>query len=148
MDKNPIDRNKAAEIFLRNLINRAYEQVVRGTISVLSEGPPGRKPSLDRVLRAKWYNSLDSESQEHVKAIIGEVADAAVFGSLVLLDNLTGGYPLPDHLSDFAIYIQAYENEEARKEDLPELSVRVNPSGAGYEDLHDIFRSMLDKRTT
>ncbi|MCI0561052.1 MAG: hypothetical protein MN733_21405 [Nitrososphaera sp.] len=147
MMNDSIDRNEAARVFLEQVIRRAYDGVIKDMQSLLSEGPPGRKPPEELVQRSQWFKSLDSDSQKHVKAIIQASVDAAVFGCLVLLDNLIVGYPLDGQLSDYALYLQTYSDMDAHKADQPEVSVRINPS-SNTELLHDLFRWMLENRQT
>lgn len=146
MNNNYLNRDTAAEIFIEHLIRRAYEGAIEDTISMLSNGPPGRKPSSGRVQLSEWYNSLDETSQKNIHEIVRDAADAAVFGCLVLLDNLTGGYPFPEKLSEFALYIQAYDDDNSYKVDSPQLRVRINPADRVGHELHDLFRLLLDSR--
>ncbi|HEX2916706.1 MAG TPA: hypothetical protein VH186_38450 [Chloroflexia bacterium] len=87
---------------------------------------------------SEWFNKLDSQGQSHVKEIVQEAVDFAVFEVLAIFDGVAGGYPIKGVLSDFALYLQTYDNKEAFKEDTPNLSVKLNPQGT-TEDLHDIF---------
>ena len=79
-------------------------------------------------------------------AVIREAVDAAIFGCLVLLDGMTGGPPVVGVVSDFALYLQTYENEEARQADKPNRRVRVNPAWTG-EYLHDLFHFAVEEKT-
>ena len=147
MVSKSIGRNEAAKILLEQVVRRAYDGAINDMQSFLSEGPPGRNPPEDSVHRSHWFQSLDKDSQEHVRAIIRASVDAAVFGCLVLLDNLTVGYPLDGQLSDYALYLQTYTDMEAHKADKHETSVRINPPNI-TEFLHDMFRWMLEERQT
>ncbi|MCI0390966.1 MAG: hypothetical protein MOB07_19650 [Acidobacteria bacterium] len=147
MRDESIDRNEAAKIFLEQVIYSAFDGAIKSIQSLLSDGPPGRKPPEDKVHRSQWFNSLDNESQQHVLTIIRDSVDAAVFGCLVLLDNQTVGYPLDGQLSDYALYLQTYSGEDAVKTDQPQVSVRINPAWS-TEFLHDMFRWIIDERQT
>lgn len=142
------DRNEAARIFLQMLISRAYDGGIDSVLSKLSKGPPGRKPREDWVRLSQWFRGLNEEDQEQVRAVIRDAVDAAVFGCLVLLDNLTGGNPIQGQTSDFALYLQTYSDEEARQGSQSLASMRINPAWSGDEDLHDMYRWMLEERQT
>ncbi len=140
-----LSREQAAEHFLNMLIARAYDGALRDVRLILEEGPPGRKPPKDLIALHQWFRQLDDESREYVLIAIREAVDAAVFGCLVLLDGLTGGYPVGEELSDFALYLQTYEDSDSRAADLARHRVRLNPWTAAV-DLHDMFRWILQER--
>lgn len=146
MSKLSMNREEAAQLFVRMLMARAYDGAIQATLSALESGPPGRKPSEDRIRRHRWFQSLDEQGREHVRAIAQEAVQAADFGSLVLLDGMTGGYPVQGQASDFALYLQIYADEDAFREDRPQESQRLNPNSAKGEDLHDIFKRILQER--
>jgi hypothetical protein len=139
------DRNEAAELFLNLLIARAYDGAIRDVMSILKGGPPGRKSPQDLVRLNQWFQNLDNESRGYVFALIRESVDAAVFGCLVFLDGLAGSYP-GEKPSDFALYFQVYEDKRSRKSNSPKVSVRLNPASTTDEDLHDMFRWILQER--
>jgi hypothetical protein len=137
-------REEAANLFLRFVIERARTGVIEGLLEDLNEGPPGREPSPDDIVRHRWFLSLSAENQERVSDVIREAVDSAIFGMLVILDGLSGGNPISETPSDFALELQAYPDDEARRENAPSLSVRVNPSDT-TEPLHDLFRWKLEE---
>lgn len=132
-------RGDAADLFLRFLIKRTRNSVIAGVKDDLTEGPPGRKPSQDAVARHMWFRNLSTQDQSRVSKIIRESVDSAIFGVLVVLDGLSGGNPVEGTTSDFALELQTYADEDTRRENAPEISVRVNPSDT-TEALHDLFR--------
>ena len=135
---------EAAELFLSLLLAEAYDGALQGMISILEKGPPGRKPSEGLVILHRWFQSLDSQSREHVLATMREAIDAALFNCLVLLDGLSG-YPMKGKISDFAVYLQTYGTEDARESNSPELRVRLNPAYT-TEYLHDLLHWILQER--
>jgi hypothetical protein len=139
-----MSRGGAADLFLRFVIERARNNVIEGIQEDLNEGPPGRKPSPDAVARHKWFQNLSPEDQSRVSEIIRESVDSAIFGVLVVLDGVSGGNPVEGTTSDFALKLQTYANEDARGENAPEISVRINPSDT-TELLHDLFRWKLEE---
>lgn len=144
MMTDSLNREEGAELFLNLLITEAYDGAIEDITSILEDGPPGRKPRQDLVTLHRWFRSLSSESREHVFAVIREVSSATLFHCLVLLDGLAG-YPVEGKISDFAVYFQAYENQDARKADSPQTSVRLS-SAYPTEYLHDIFLRILQER--
>jgi len=135
---------EAAELFLSWLVTDAYDGAVMGMASILEKGPPGRKPSHDLVVLHQWFQSLDDESRKHVLAVILQASKAALFNCLVLLDGMAG-YPVEGKISDFAVYLQTYEDQDARKADSPQFNVRLNPAYS-TEYLHDMFHWLLQER--
>jgi hypothetical protein len=147
MMDNPINSNEAAKIFLEKVIRRAYDGVINDMQSLLSEGPTGRKPQKDLADRALWFQNLEEESRKHIEAIIQASVNAAVFGCLVVLDNMTIGGPLEEKLSDYALYLQTYADMHAHVADQPQESIRINVPNK-TESLHDMFRWELEGRQT
>lgn len=140
-----INRDGAADRFLRSVINRARNGVIEDMKEDLNVGPPGRKPSPDAVARHNWFKSLSSEDQSRVGEIIRESVDAAIFGVLVILDGLSGGNPVEGTTSDFALELRTYADEHTRAENSAATSVRINPSNT-TEPLHDLFRWKLEEK--
>jgi hypothetical protein len=140
-----LNRKEAVELFLSLLIAEAYDGTIEDVTSNLEKGPPGRKPREDLIILHQWFKNLDNESRKHVLAIIRQAIDTALFNCLVLLDGL-GGYPVEGKISDFAAYLQTYENEDARKANSPQFSVRLNLAYT-TEYLHDMFHWILEERS-
>jgi hypothetical protein len=139
-----INRDGAADLFLRFVIDRARSGVIESVNQRLSDGPPGRKPPPDAVARHMWFRNLSTEDQTRVTEIIRESVDAAIFGVLVVLDGFSGGYPIEGTTSDFALELRTYANNEARADNFPEMSIRINPSDT-TEFLHDLFQWKLEE---
>jgi hypothetical protein len=89
-----------------------------------------------------WFRNLNTEDQSRVSEIVREAVDSAIFGVLVVLDGLSGGNPVDGTNSDFALELQTYADEDARRANAPETSVRINQSDT-TEPLHDLFRWKL-----
>ena len=146
MTTNGIDRNRAAGIFLSMLITIAHDEVVEDMKRELSEGPPGRGLQKGEMARHRWFQSLSDEDREHVLSVARDAVDAALFECLVLLDGMTGGFPIPEQPSDFGLYLQVYEGEDAHAVGSPCLSVRINPVFTTEAHLHDRYRAILEER--
>ncbi len=144
MTTRDLNSGEAAERFLRLLVAEAYDGAVDGTALMLEKGPPGRKPSQDLMTLHQWFHDLNDEDREHVLAIVRHVSEAALFHCLVLLDGLAG-YAVEGKISDFALYLQTYDTNDARNANSPETSVRLNPA-CTTEYLHDRFRWILQER--
>jgi hypothetical protein len=111
----------------------------------LEKGPSGREPTEEKKELHHWFIQLDSQGQIFVRKIVQEAIDSALFSALVILDGAAGGYPVEGSLSDFALYLQTYRDEEGENNDSPMFRVKLNPWQA-TEDLHDIFRWQLEDR--
>ncbi len=146
MEKDYPSPEDAARIFLNMLIARAYNGAINAVASVLEKGPPGRRPPEELTRLHDWFESLDTENRKHVQTVIQKSVDSAVFGCLVLLDGMSGGNPIRGKQSDFAVYLQAYEDDDAMRSDSPQNRVRLNPPAIS-DDLHDMFHWMLQERT-
>ncbi len=143
MMNEAITAGEAAEVFLRSIIKRGYRGTIESIMAILEKGPPGRKRSPDVAALHTWYEQLDSQARGNVAALVKETATEAIFGCLVVLDNASGGYPLEGQLSDFALQLQTYEDDEAQAENRARLSVRLNPASNQEDDLHDRFLLIL-----
>ena len=137
-------RINVAERFINLLITHVRNGSVDDIMSVLEEGSLGKEPSPSSLAHHSWFRNLDHESHVNIRTIVQEAIDNALFSVLVILDGAAGGYPLKGQLSDYALYVQAYSNEKAYVSDEPHIAVRLNPANS-TEDLHDIFRWMLEE---
>lgn len=144
MKKN-LDRKTGVDALMQILIEHARDGIIDEVISMLEKGPPGRNPPPEKFALHEWFQKLDEQGQEHIQKIIQESVDSTLFSTLVILDGAAGGYPVKEELSDFALYIQTYQDNNAEAGDLPRVRVKLNPWGA-TEDLHDVFRWTLAER--
>ena len=136
-----LDRNAAVETFMKILIAHARNGIIGDIMSTLERGPSVPRTMKDKVVWHQWFQGLGDEDKEYVYQIIRETVDAALFSTLVILDG-AAGRPIPGKLSDFALYLQEYDDEDAERSDLPKFRVRLNSVNA-TEDLHDIFKWSL-----
>ncbi len=144
MKNHARNETEAGDLFLNLLLAVAYDRAVDGTVSLLEDGPPGRGPAEDLVSLHRWFQGLSDESRGCAVSVLRETAEAVLFNLLVLLDGL-GGYVIKGVVSDFAVYLQSYADEDARKANTAELRVRVNPAHT-TQFLHDRMRWMLEDR--
>jgi hypothetical protein len=70
----------------------------------------------------------------------------SVFSCLVVLDNKTAGTPIQSRVTDFALYLQEYENHEKRMSYSPKDKVQINLSYTLDGDLHDEFSYYLQDK--
>ncbi|HEY6036206.1 MAG TPA: hypothetical protein VIV58_18145, partial [Kofleriaceae bacterium] len=75
-----------AEQFVDAIQKVVLEASVKDTVAVL-ERPPGRSPSRELLELSAWFNGLGASDREMVQRTFKEVAHAAVFGFLVVLDG-------------------------------------------------------------
>ena len=139
-----VNKKEASELFVTRLIERAYKGAIQAVIHNLETGPAGRGPDKRLIALHQWYQDKSIEDRQYIKSVVFEAVDSAVFGCLVLLDGLTGGYPIEGTLSDFALYLQSYKDFDAKTHDNAMEMIRINGSAADI-DLHDIYRIMLQE---
>jgi hypothetical protein len=143
---NSITPEQAASIFLNRIIGHVYDGAIGDMRSFLEEGPPGRKKQQELIELKEWFHHLDETGQKNILALIERAIRHSVFSFLVVLDNKTIGYPIESQNSDFAVYLQTYENDEARFNYAPQTSARINLSYTVNGDLHDQFLNTLQER--
>jgi hypothetical protein len=142
---NTITIEDAREIFLSMLIARGYDGSIRTMSTYLKGEVSNKQLPPDLALLQTWFSGLDNDSQQYVLKIIQKAIDSALFGCLVLLDGLTGGNPIQEKASDFALYLQVYKDDEFRATNESEYRIRVN-SPEIPEFLHDLYRDMIEER--
>ena len=134
-------QEQGASDFVKSMVKRSYRAAIANTAELLEKGPTGRVPNRDEDELHKWYMLLDENDKAMIQRVIDATAFSAVFGSLVVLDNKYGGYPIEDKLSDFAVCIRWYENFEDFAAERFADEVRINN---GTKDLHDLLVEYLD----
>ena len=144
MNDQLLNPDQARQTFLAMVINRAYEGSIRTMAAYLENDWPAKRVPADVADLRAWFATLNENDRELVRAIIRKTADSSVFGFLVLLDSLTGGYPLPDKPSDFAVYLQTYKSDELRWAGTVETSIRLNDP-RDPEFLHDLFHALIEE---
>jgi hypothetical protein len=137
MTQDFLDRDRAAKLFVERIISHARKSVIKGVQDLFENGPPGRAPRQSDVDLHNWYLSLDRSSQDYVYKVIHESVDTALFSVFVVLDGAVVGRPLRDQVSEFALFLKAYESWEAQKAGKPLHSIKISPSDGA--DLHDMF---------
>jgi hypothetical protein len=142
MNDSPMPRDEAATLFVRSIITRAHRVVIKGVTEELLEGPPGRSPDPASTSLHQWFQELDTESQRQVAAVVAKSVQRAVFGCLVVLDGVSGGYPLQPVPSEWTLALSIYEDEQALEVGAASAMVKVAPVSQG-EGLHDLFTSLL-----
>jgi hypothetical protein len=128
----------AAKIFIERIIIDVYKSTYSYAEKQLAESSSNQ---VDNTSETKWYLCLGKDDQERVKEIIQDRIKAAIFGVLAILDNVRGGPPLRGQKSDFALYIQTYNDSKAKLENRWRESVRFN--SLKDTELHDLFSNIL-----
>lgn len=141
---NIVSKKQASELFISQLIERAYHGAIQDVLQNLENGPPGRRAQERLIILHNWYIGLPYKERDYVRDIIRDAVDSAVFGALVLLDGLTGGDPIEGTHSDFALYLQLYKNLDAKSHGDATEMIRLNSLGSNT-DLHDLLRILLQQ---
>jgi hypothetical protein len=139
-----MNRDEAARIFISQLVSVAYDEVTNGTKKDLREY---RGPVKDWQELNRWFLQLDENHQEQVYKLIKWVAQSSVFQICAFLDGVLNlPSPVPDQVSDFALYLQTYPDWDSLLTGHPVTdSIRVNLIKESDEtgDLHDMFYEMI-----
>lgn len=146
MKDKELTPDDAAQIFMKQVIDRVYGESLRTVRSQLEDPKLLKKSPKSDVQLFEWYANLDTESRKIFWKIIQKTISSTIFGFLVLLDNAVNA-PLPNQPSDFAIYLQAYKSWEDMGKNLPSMQVRFN-SPFARNDLHDMLYDELSKENT
>jgi hypothetical protein len=118
-----------SEQFIDVVYRDVFQAAVTDCESVMLN-PPGRQPASRLLALQRWYTSLTETDRAHVHEALREVADAATFGMLCLLDNVR---PVADGYS-YTLKLTA-EGEGT--------SILLGDNGG----LHDLFRARVDDGT-
>jgi hypothetical protein len=125
--------------FLKKMASRAYEKVITGMMETLETGPVGRNPSQAELDLHEWYKKLDQNDHDMIQKIVSDTAFSSVFGCLVVIDNSTTGYALEGKISDYALYVQEYADDESYAANKVSNSIQIN----NLIDLHDEIREYI-----
>jgi hypothetical protein len=135
-----IDRETAAVEFTDRVRRKAYENVIQHIVKELREGLAMPRAPEDMLKRMRWFGNLKPEDLRMVTEIIDRAAFSSAFEVMVVLDNLTGGYPIRGTISEFALYLQVFDDLESKKVDQPRERVKISPALGRGEDLHELFQ--------
>lgn len=123
----------ASKLFIEIILARVYKNFYHDMeTTLLPEGLPGRTD--DPIALQEWYKDLDEKHQKYIKEIVKKTIEEAIVRFLAILDNQIG-YPVKGYISEFAVYLQTYQNLEAISQNFPNESVRINMSNfRGYDE--------------
>jgi len=96
------------------------------------------------LARHKRFRALGAEEQDLVMDVASETLKSVLFGVMIILDGLSGGNPIQDTTSDFALELRTYTSDAARTSDQPVASVRINPPSS-TRPLHDLLLWRLEE---
>jgi len=133
-----MESNEAVKVFLERVSIRAYKSAIEQIDSLLRGSQDSRISETEDIHLHDWYEKLDDETKIIVRAIIKKTAQKVLFGFLVILDNLTMGYPIEGVISDFALYIQTYVDKTSHSNDQPKEAIRINHP-KNTSSLHDLI---------
>lgn len=134
----------ASEEFIQRVIMSGYESSLKGIQALLKDGPIGTAPRVEDVELHEWYKDLTEENKLMLEKVIKETSFRTLFGCLVIIDNLSMGYPIKGEVSDFAIYIQSYPDEASRLQNQPKESIRINHPKNNFS-LHDMIFELIKR---
>ena len=140
-----VSSKEAMTLFMDKVLELVYSGTLNGICNLLESGPPGRAKQSEIRSIHNWFLSLDEQGKSYVLAIVKEAIESTVFSFLVVLDNKTIGMPLIDHISDFAVSIQTYEDKEHLFNYQAKESVRLNLSYTVNGELHEKFISLIEE---
>ena len=116
--------------FIEGIKAEVRDSAVSDTMENLID-PPGRSPSEKDIKLSQFFKKLPEESKLHIKEIISNSVDSAVFGFLCILDHvrfLEGA----GEKTTFELY--AVKNGE-----------RVLLNDSSKEDLHDVYNEIVQE---
>jgi hypothetical protein len=144
VDKRNVTANEALDIFLKIFVQHSLYGTIDGIKKLLENGSAGMKKKPNDVALHEWYLTLDDDAKKHIGTIIRKTAELSTFSALVVLDNKTIGYPIEGQPSDFALYLQTYEDSNGMYDYSSSIkSIRFNRSYSVEGDLHDSYTSIL-----
>src|SRR5262249_35834111 len=130
MTIHPLDRNQAAEKFVKLLVQAVYSPSHEHFIDMLT----GAQPARILADLPDWFQALTEEDRDKVKTIIKKAIDFALFNLLCLLDGVSGFEWLEEKPIHYALFLEVFRDMEALDDNESELSVRINPAEPhGYE---------------
>ena len=134
----------AIKVFLEAIYYAVYIATQKSMMKRLVEGPPGTVSDPKATTIKNWFLSLDETHQSVFLDAIQETISMSIFNFLVLIDNKAGGYPLKETVSDYAIFLQSYKDEDSLYDySLSLEAIRLNMSYSPGGDLHDEFMHLL-----
>jgi hypothetical protein len=134
---------QALDAFMHRMITHVRNGLIRDVMEQLEEGPAGLEPNPENLRLHEWFRELDQEFRENIKQVVTDAVDGTIFSTCVVLDGAAGGYPIPGVISDFALYLQTYANDDEYRANKAQEAIRINPPNTN-DDLHDIYRDYVD----
>jgi hypothetical protein len=74
--------------FISVIVKCVHEAAVNDTISVLAEGPSGRKPPALLVELSAWFNELPKADRERLHQVVEQAVHSALFGVFCVVDGV------------------------------------------------------------
>lgn len=136
-----ISSKEAAQLFLERVFVDGYQATCSDLENSLTVGLPGEAD--DPVETEKWFSNLNPEDKQIVKEIIRATAKMAIFNMLVTLDNVSGGPPIRTQVSDFALSVQTYHDDEEKLNNQADQVIRIN--SLKDENFHDLFLDRVNE---
>lgn len=145
MGEGPYAQDPATQLFVRWMVEQRNGSI-DSTHRIL-ESYGGRQQPLRQL--HEWFSQLDEGDKDMVLTVVRQAVDSAVRGLVSYLDqeppHLHMEEPPPGEYSKFAVYLQAYDNEEAYEADRPSYrSKNIN----GYPDPYNLYEKYVDAAMT
>lgn len=74
------------ESFVAAIRHHVRDAAIQDTLGKLIS-PPGRRVPPARAVRSVWFNALNEEDTGHVKRVVEDAVDEAIFGLFAVLDG-------------------------------------------------------------
>lgn len=74
------------ESFVAAIRRHVRDAAVQDTLGKLTR-PPGRRVPPARAARSEWFNALNETDANHVKNVVEDAVDEAIFGFFAVLDG-------------------------------------------------------------
>lgn len=122
--------------FIDRLVDRAVDGAKRDIKHMLDQDHKSDQFLSEEVKQARnFFRKLTTSEKDLVLTLVNTGINSAIFGSMVVIDNVTTKDILPGQKSDVALYVQVYENDQKQLANEVKDQYRIN--GNDLEFLHD-----------
>ncbi len=139
-----LDRNEAADHFIRRIIREVYDTVSVDIVESLETGLP--KDSYQE--RSDWYLSLHESQRKHLEAITKDAVYSVIFRVFSVLDGVSGVEFYGEKPANYTLFFDTFLSEEAYDNENYEDRVQINPIHQQDNFLHDIFQEIMEEPDT
>ena len=137
-----MDREKAAEIFVRHIYDTSVSGAIRQVYDMIND-PIGYKKKKWEMAR-DFFAELTPAEQDILRFVIKESLVISLHKFLSSLDGVAGFYESNDCTMQYSLYLELFEDVENAIIGNASESIKISPTERG-EDLHDIFMGLHDE---